>query len=219
MPATPAESLVARRDLGDAVLHAASALDAKRLGPKLTLFRKAHATLRRAEDALHAAEARLAATKRALAEADHDQDAAVAALATALVTAGQPRLNPFRKLSKYAPARLQQIGYADEAQALLELSLKSRKVPGVNPAVLAASRDAERVARALLDAFDDDARAEARRDDARERCDRLSQPWETALEGLRRAARAADAQGPDGLYDALFRVGSRRPRSTPPRPL
>ena len=32
-------------------------------------------------------------------------------------------------------------------------------------------------------------------------------------------ARAADAQGPDGLYDALFRVGSRRAKSTPPRAL
>jgi len=217
MPATPAESLVARRVSGDAVLHAASALDAKRLGTRLTLFRKAHATLLRAEDALRAAEAKLVETKRVLAEADHDQDVAVTALAAALITAGQPRLNPFRKLSKYAPARLQQIGYADEAEALLELSLKSRKVPGVNPTVLAASRDAERVARAMLDAVEDDRRAEGRRDYARERCDLAEQPWETALEGLRRAARSADAQGADGLCDALFRPVARRPKSVPPR--
>lgn len=217
MSSTTADSLVARRDLGTHVLYAAGVLGAARLTPKVAAFRKSHAALTRAEDAVAAAEAKLATAQRAVAEADNDHDDAVAALAAALITAGQPRLNPFRKLSKYAPVRMQQLGYGLEAEALLELSGKARKVRGVNPAVLAASREAERVARALLGALESVARAEERVQAARARRDELTQPWETSLESLRRAARDADKAGAAGLYDALFRPSARRPRSSPPR--
>lgn len=217
MPVVTAECHAARLASGEAVIAAASALDTRPIAAKLAQFRKAHASLSKANAALAAAEQRLVEAQRDVADFDNDQDAAVGALAASLVALGQPRINPFRKLSKYAPARMQQIGYDLEAKALLELSARARKLDGVTDEVQSATREAERCARALLAAVAVAERAAERAAAARDRRDALCQPWETALAGLRRAARAQDQNGASGIFDALFRPTTRRAKSVPPK--
>lgn len=219
MPVSTADSYASRRVVGAALLEAASALDTRSIAVKLAQFRKAQQNLAKAEDALAAAEARLIDAQRDVAEFDNDQDAAVAALASSLIAVGQPRINPFRKLSKYAPARMQEIGYGEEAKALLELSGKTRRLAGATPELHAAAREADRSARALLAAIVVAERAAERVTAARERRDALGQPWETALATLRRAARAMDQNGSPGFFDALFKAAARRAKSLPPKRL
>ncbi|MEZ4392095.1 MAG: hypothetical protein R3A48_13435 [Polyangiales bacterium] len=217
MPVVTAECHAARLLSGEAVLAAAVGLDTRPIAAKLAQFRKAHSSLSKASAALATAEQRLVDAQRDVADFDNDQDAAVGALAASLVTVGQPRLNPFRKLSKYAPGRMQQIGYAAEARALLELTARARKLDGLNNEVQAAAREAERCARALLAAVAVAEHVAERAAAARDRRDALCQPWETALAALRRAVRAQEQNGASGLFDALFRPATRRAKSVPPK--
>lgn len=215
MPVLIAHSHSARLAAGDALIAATATVNTRPIAARLTAFTRAHAALRKATDALSAAESKLIAAQQKVAEADADQDLAVDALANALVTLGQPRTRPFEGLSKLAPSRVRQLGYDAEAKALTAIVAKVRKRKGLTPAVNTACREAARSAQAVLDALDPVAAIAAQVDDARTKRDALTQPWETALATLKRVTRVAEDDGAKGLFDALFRATAapKKPRA------
>lgn len=214
MAANQGDAHLRRRDVGGALLDAARALDTRPVSSRLSAFRKAHAALVRSLGTVAALEAKLVSAQCAVAETELRVDDAIERLAAALITIGQPRINAFRSLSRFAPSRMKALGYRAEATALAELSAKARKMRGLNAEVLAAAREADRAAHASHEALASVERAEARWLTARARRDALAQPWETALAALRRVARESDAT----LYESLFR-SARRPKSVPPKTL
>jgi hypothetical protein len=203
-----------RIEAGDTVLARAAHVDAKPIKTRLFALARVHVQLLRAQKTLAAEEARLAAATEATAETDLDQDAAVEALANALVADGQPRKNPFQGLSVGAPAAVRHSPYADQAQAIEKLA-KALQKRTLSPASRKALKAAQQAARRVLAALDKRALAEARVDDARERRDALVLPWTRAFSALKRAARAAADDGHAGLFDALFSTD--KPRAKKPR--
>jgi hypothetical protein len=199
---------------GDTVLARAAHVDTKPIKPRLFALARVHVQLLRAQKTLDAEEARLAAATEATADTDLDQDAAVEALATALVGDGQPRKNPFQGLGVGAPSDVRRAPYEAAAQAIEKLA-KALQKRTLSPASRKALKSAQQAARRVLAALDKRAHAEARVDDARERRDALVLPWTRAFSALKRAARAAADDGHAGLFDALF--AAEAPRAKKPR--
>lgn len=213
-------SHTARIAAGDAVIAAAATTDTRPVRAKLEAFRKHHAALTRATAALEEAEKFHDAAQRALGECDTEQDAAVEALATALVAIGQPRTSPFKAISNLPPSRVATLGYTAEADALETIARKARKLPRVDAGVRAACGDAERIVRALRHASKAVERFGAKVAEARTRRDALTQPWETGLAALKRVTRVAEDDGAKGLFAALFEVTApaKKPRAKKPAP-
>ncbi len=191
---------------GDAVLTRATTVDTKTVKVRLAAFAKAHAALTKAQQAVDAAEEKLAKAQSAVAEADVTQDEQVDALAVALVTAGQPRLSPFRGLSKVPPADLKRLGYATEAAKLRALTANVRKRKADDKALARVCASADKAADAVDAAIRKLGPHAAAVTAARGRRDALALPWEQCFGALKRAARWAEDDGFVGLFDALFRV-------------
>ncbi len=191
---------------GDAVLTRASTTDTSPVKKRLAAFSKSHAALAKEQKTVDAAEESLAVAQAAVAEADVTQDEQVDALAVALVTAGQPRVSPFRGFSKHSPTALKKLGYAEEAKALRALTVKVRKSKLADTALTRACGSAEKAADAVdaaIARLEPLVRVETA---ARARRDALALPWEKAFGALKRGARSAEDDGATGLFDALFTV-------------
>lgn len=214
MPTLQADNHTQRMEAGDTVLARAAHVDTKPIKARLARFARTHGLLLRSQKALDAEEARLGAATDATAEADLDQDAAVEALATALVGDGHPRKNPFQGLGVGAPAAVRKSPYEAEAGAIEKLA-KALQKRTLGPTSRKALKTAQQAARRVLAALDKRSLAEARVDDARERRDALVLPWTRDFAALKRAARAAGDDGHAGLFDALFNAEA--PRAKKPR--
>jgi hypothetical protein len=125
-------------------------------------------------------------------------------LAGALAGDGLPRANPFAPLGAPAPAALCRMGYAAEAEKVLDLQKAVLKRKDLSAATKAKAKKAGASAGKLIAAIKPLAALEKARANARSARDALDQAWETAFARLKRAARAADDDGADGLFAALF---------------
>src|SRR6266496_1680218 len=85
--------------VGASVLIAAQSVDTTAVKPRLSKFDRAQRDFNDGHGKVKAAENRLGDAMVRLGELDVAQDAAVEALATALVVDGKPRANPFKELS------------------------------------------------------------------------------------------------------------------------
>ena len=205
----------ARRAVGQKVLAAAAVVDVKRVKARLAAFKKAHEAFVRAGDKVLAAEAVRDAAHAAVAAADVEQDAAIDALVLALVTAGAPRLSPLKGLTTYAPSDLKSLATAKEARELQKvvaaITKKGAPKSGLRRPTKAAGDAAAAVVKAIASVVP---RERLYQESLAER-DALSQPWETALAYLKRAARVAEDDGATGLFAALFERSAEAPKKKP----
>jgi hypothetical protein len=205
---TRAHNPGARRSVGQSVLSAAATVDTKRVKARLAAFAKAHAAFVKAADKVVAAEAVRDAAHAEVAEHDVTQDVALDALVLALVGAGASRLSPLKGLSNVAPAELKKLAAAKQAKELLRITAAITKRGGLSPALKRATKAAHDAATAVLKASVSVVPREKLYQESLAARDALSQPWETALAYLKRAARVAEDDGATGLFGALFEAAA-----------
>ena len=175
---------------------------------RLTAFAATHARYIAAQRAVKAAEDNLTTAAAVVQRCDAEQDAAVDALARALVLDRQPRANPFRGFGVPSPAVLQRRAAAAEAKAIHKLVAAVRRIEGCAASTLAAAQAAEAAASAVEEALASMRPAEAALRTARRACDAVGQQWNPDLAALKRQAQAAADAGAPHLHAALFaRVG------------
>ena len=215
--ATKVSGAGTRKAIGEAVLGAAKVLDARPVRARLAGFAKAHQAFVRAADKVAAAEAVRDAAHAAVAAADVAQDGAVDALVLALVAAGAPRMSPLKGLSNLSASDLKDLGTAKEARELQRVAVAIAKRGGATPALRRSAKAAGAAAAAVLKAVASVGPREKLYQESLVARDALSQPWETALAYLKRAARVAEDDGATGLFEALFqrRAEAPKPRAKP----
>jgi hypothetical protein len=197
---------------GDSVLEAAKSTDTKPVAGRLAGFTKAHTSYSAADAIVKKAGEALQKQQAKVAEADLAQDVAVADLAAALPLDGLPRLNPFKPFGALPPTKLQGLGYAEEAKAVLALETAVLKHKNLSKGSAAAAKAAGKAALRVQAELKAIPKLEKARTDAMTRRDALAQAWETAFAGVKRAARAAEDDGAKGLYGVLFERAKAAPK-------
>ncbi len=197
---------------GDSVLEAGKSTDTRPVAGRLAGFTKIQASYSAAAAVVKKASEALQKQQARVAEADLTQDTAVAGLADALPLDGLPRLNPFKPFGALAPTKLQGLGYAEEAKAVLLLEKAVLKHKNLSKGSAAAAKAAGKAALTVQAELEAIPKLEQARTAAITRRDALAQPWETAFAGLKRAARAAEDDGAKGLYGVLFERAKAAPK-------
>lgn len=201
---TQVSSTRERREVGQRVLAAAAVVDTKPVRARLAEFARSHKAFVTAADKVLAAELVRDAAHAAVAAADVEQDAALEALCTALVTAGAARTTPLKGLSNYAPSNLRELAVAKESKEIVKITAAIVKRGGMSPALRRATKAASDAAAAVQRTIVSVGPREKLYQEAIAARDALSQPWETALAFLKRAAQVAEDGGAKGLFAALF---------------
>lgn len=205
-----------RREIGQRVLAAAAVVDTKPVRAQLAAFAKAHAAFVRAADKVSAAELVRDGAHAGVAAADVAQDSAIDGLVLALVAAGAPRLSPLKGLSTYAPSDLKALATTKEAKELQRIVGLVTKQGASTPALRRATKAAGEASAAVLKTVVSVVPRERLYQESLAARDALSQPWETALAYLKRAARVADDGGAAGLFAALFQRTAEAPKKKKP---
>lgn len=213
-----------RLQAGAAILAAARAVDTRLVKERLAAFEHAHRAYAEAQRKVDGAEGQLSAAQSRVGERDAVQDEAIETLARALVTDGQPRLNPFGAFGAPSPAALRRLPIAEETKAIHVLVAAVQRQKQVTKATLQAAQDLEKAVRATEQALAPLDKLEAAVRDLRQTRDAIGQTWENALAVLKRGARAASDDGAPQLYTTLFDRRSRpaakngKPAPVPPSP-
>lgn len=194
----------ALRETGDALLQAASAIDAKPLKARLAAFAAAHRAFVAAHLAVMKAEERHGEAVAVVAERDLDQDDAVDALASALAGDGFRRQNPFAELEAASPSKVKALGYGAEAVVVRKLAARVKSADKASKRSKALAAALDRAGAAVLAALTPVAKLESERALAIARRDPLALAWRTAFSALKRGAKAAEDDGARGLTAALF---------------
>jgi len=205
----------ARAEIGRAVLTAADTVDRRLVQLRLTAFATTHARYIAAQRAVEAAEDELTAAAAVVRRCDAEQDAAIDALARALVLDRRPRANPFHGFGVPSPAVLQRRAAAAEAKAIHKLVAAVQRIEGCAASTLEAAQAADAAASAVEEALASMLPVEAALRTARRARDAVGQQWNRDLAALKRRAQAAADDGAPHLHAALFAsVGrtSRKPR-------
>ena len=206
----------ARREVGTMVLAAANVVDTKPVKTPLAVFKKAHVAFVKAADKVAAAEAVRDAAHASVAGCDVTQDGSVEPLVLALVLAGAPRLTPLKGLSNMTPSELKKMAAAKAAKELLRIVAAVTKRGGVTPGLKRALKGTTDAATAVQKAMVSVVPREKLYQESLAGRDALSQPWETALAYLKRAARVAEDNGATGLFAALFQRNAETPKKKKP---
>jgi len=194
----------ARAEIGGAVLAAARTVDTRLVRLRLTAFAATHARYIAAQRVVEAAEGDLAAAAAVVRRCDAAQDAAIDALARALVLERQPRANPFRGFGVPSPAVMQRLAAAAEAKAIHRLVAAVQRIEGCAAATLEAAQAAAAAASAVEAAMASMLPVETALRTARQARDAVGQQWNHDLAALKRQAQAAADDGAPHLHAALF---------------
>ena len=207
----------ARAEIGGAVLAAAETVDTRLVRERLAAFAVTHGRYTEAQRVVAAAEVKLAAAAAVVRRCDVEQDAAVDALARALLHEGQPRANPFRGLGVPSPAVLQRRAAAAEAKAIHKLVAAVQRLPGCAAPTLQAAEAAAAAAGAVEKALASVLPLAAALHTARLARDTVGELWNRDLAALKRHAQAAADDGAPHLHAALFRsvrrIGRKKARA------
>ena len=187
----------------------AQTVDTKLIKSRMSIFEKAHRDYAAAHARVQAVETRLGGAQIRLGELDVTQDAAVDALARALIVDGKPRSNPFTGLVPLAPAALMKLAFAEEVKAIDQLVSRIKLTKGLSSATLSAAQAATKAARAVEQGLADINKCQAAVRAARHARDAVASTFAIALAALKRGARAAADDGASNLYAALFDRPSR----------
>jgi hypothetical protein len=198
-----------RIDVGDLVLERAKARDTKSVKARLAAFAAAHAAYAKAEREVRAAEESQLAQEGKAAEADVVQDAAVDALATAMAGDGAPRTAPFRPIGFGAPSDVKAMAYAKEAKECKRIAKAALAWKPGTAKTKSAAKKLAAAAAVVEKALSSAPAMRKKTSGALARRDALGQAWRTAFEKLKNAARTAEDDGAQGLFDALFHDDAR----------
>jgi hypothetical protein len=209
----------ARRAVGDALLDATANIDTSSIKSRLDAFKKVHEKYRAAQKKVQVAEAPLDARRALNGELDAAQDDAVEALVDALVKDGFPRFNPLKGFSTYAPSKLAELGYADEAEEIHKVVKKVLAKKGVSKGTVTAAKAADAAATALEAGLQKVAPLQRAYASVLTQRDALVPAWEAAFAKLKRGARFADEEGASGLFVALFGTTAKPKKKAKPAPV
>jgi hypothetical protein len=199
---------------GAAILAAAEVVDVRLIKRRFDAFAEAHRTYAKAQRAVEAAEAELRALQANLDKRDSQQDTAVEELARALVTDGQPRINPFAAFAMPAPSAIRQMPLADEAKAIHTLVGAVQQDQTISKAARRAAQAADDAAQKMEKELVPMDKLQASVRSARETRDTAGKTWDLALAALKRGARAAADDGAPELYVKLLGRTSRPKKKT-----
>lgn len=189
---------------GASILAAARTVETRLIKERLAAFERAQRSYSAAHDKVAAAEAQLGTARTRLGELDADQDAAVDALARALVGDGQPLSNPFGAFGPLAPRKLMAQPVADEVKAIHQLVAAIQRGKSVSKPTLQAAQAAEKAARVVEQQLAQIEKLQASVREARHTRDAMAQGWAKDLATLKRGARSAADDGAPLLYATLF---------------
>lgn len=193
---------------GEAILAAARAVDTRLVKARLTAFERAQRDYAAAHAKVQDAEGKLSAAQVRLGELDADQDAALDAVARALINDGRPRLNPFSGLAAQAPGAMMKLAFADEAAQIHQLAGTLRGTQGISKATLTAAAAADKAATVVERGIAELTSLQAAINTARHNRDAVAQTWATAVGALKRGAKAAADDGGTDLYRVLFELAA-----------
>jgi len=195
-------------ETGAAILTAARQVDTTKIKPRLDAFAEAHRRYLEAQRKVDAIEAQIGACQEAL---DVENGRAIEPLARALVTDGAARSNPFAAFGADSPSAIKNLPLAEQAKAIRSLAASVQRHDAVSPAAVKAARTAEQAAEKMVAALDNVTTLQGKLQQARHARDVIHHSWRSALNALKRGARAAADEGAPELYNALF---GNLPRST-----
>ncbi len=217
-------TVTGRLETGAAVLLAAREVDTTLVKARLGAFGRAQRSYEEAQRQVALADSRLRAGQVRLVRCDKQQDTAVERLARALVTAGQPRANPFAAFGRSSPSAIKRLNAVEKIQAVQQLVIAVQSQKALDQVALSAARvaaqAAERAAAAQL-AVD---RLEATVSSRRRARENMAAAWKKTFDTLKLGVRSADADGAPGLYTALFGQPNRvrkkavKPAAAQPQP-
>jgi hypothetical protein len=213
-------TLTARLEAGTTVLQAARRVDTTLVKARLASFAKAQRSYEEAQRQVAAADAKLREGQVRLARCDAEQDAALEQLARALVTAGQPRPNPFAAFGGSSPSKIKDLNPAAKVDAVYQLTTAVQRQKALDKVALSAARAAEKAGQQAAAEVLAVERLQATATGSRRARDNIGRTWKSAFEALKLGARSADIDGAPGLYTALFGQPSRvrKKAAAPPTP-
>lgn len=204
-----------RLDMGAAILLAAEVHTVQSIKRRFDAFTNAHRRYTTAQSRVAAVDARIRAAQASLAANDAAQDAAVEALARALIFGGHLRRNPFAVFGADSPCVLKDLAPGDEASAIHQLVAAVQRQSSPSAETARAIQAAEKAARAVEATLGMLLNLQATSRRARQRRDTIGDSWDKSLAALKRGARAAVDDGAPGLYAALFGRFTRPTRKKP----
>jgi hypothetical protein len=171
---------------------------------RLLAFAAAHRDLVAVHEKLQSVEAGRRAGRTKVARREKEVDAAVEALARAMIIDGHPRTKPFAALGSGAPSDLREVATRDKPKLIHQLAEAAQSSRAAGRNTVAAAQAADQAANKLQTAILALGPLDAARAELGGQRDTLGQPWDRALGVLRRAVHAAEDNGATGLYTALF---------------
>jgi hypothetical protein len=202
-------TLNGRLETGAKVLLAAREVDTTLVKARLSAFGTAQRSYEEAHRQVAVADSRLRAGQVRLAQCDKGQDTAVERLARALVTAGQPRANPFAAFGRSSPYTIRELNAVQKIQAIQQLVTAVQRQRSLDPVALGAARAAGRAAESAAVALLAVDRLTAIATSRRRARENIAVAWKTTFDALKLGARSADIDGAPGIYSALFGQPSR----------
>jgi hypothetical protein len=204
---SPAEKI----ETGDKVLCGVDAVDTTPIMNRVAIFRKAHEQYTNAEIAVRMASRAVEDQRVIVAAADVNLNVSIEALAIALPNDGFPRRQPFGPFGGASPSILQRMSLTEGADEVIVLEKAVLRRSGISAKTAHAARAAGDAARKLLEMMKPIAGLEQAWMLAIAKRDAYVPAWERAFSSLKLAARAADDDGHEGIFAALF------DRAAPPK--
>ena len=208
-----------RKSVGDDVISASGSVDTKPVRSRFDAFKKIHATYSASQKKVDSAQSALRIRQALNGELDAALDDAVEALATALSGDGLPRQNPFKPFGNFLPpSKLCELGYGEEAKQVRALVKKVLARKGLSAKSVSAAKKADAAAMAVEAALAKVEPIQNSYDSSLRARDALVPAWEAAFAKLKRGVRAAEDDGAEGLFEALFKTTAKPKKKEKPAP-
>jgi hypothetical protein len=201
-----------RLEAGRHVIERASGVSTKPIKTRFDAFKKSFTQFEAAETNVGKAAQALQAADSHVAELDAIQDEAVIALAAAMAGDGAPRVNPFKPLGFPAPTNIVDLAYEKEVELVTRLAKAAARGKSAGKGTKAAAAKLEKAAAAVKSALAPAAKARVAYTATIAKREAIGIDLDRAFAKLKRAARVAEDDGAEGLFDALFKVEARTPK-------
>ena len=189
---------------GKLVLARAVSVDTTSVKRQVDGLRSANGSYEKAHHAASVAAARLAQAEAVVGERDVTQDASLDTFAAAHIVQGASRVKPLADYKAGSVSDIKVMPAEKQAKLLLKLATKGKA--STDAGVKRAAVQLEKAATAVLKAIAPIEGWVEKRNEAIAARDALAPRWEKAFATLKRAVRAAEDEGAEGLFEALFEI-------------
>lgn len=191
-------------EIGNNVLCGVDAIDSTPIMNRVAAFKKAHEQFLTAEIGVRRASRAVENQRVIIAVANVNLNVAIEALAITLSNDGFPRRQPFAPFGAAAPSLLQRMSLAEGAAEVIALEAAILRYAGISTKTSHSARAAGDAARKLLERMKPIEALEKAWTFAIVKREAFAPAWEKAFSSLKLAARAADDDGYEGIFAALF---------------